>query len=194
VSSQIATQLAATSSGDLSAFADLYETVGPRIYRLSFRILRDAHQSEDVTQEVFLEVWRNSDRFDPARGSALSWLMTMTHHKAVDRVRSSEARHRRDTTHAELSRTTPFDETVAAAHAALDAQRVRAALGALTPLQRQALELTYLDGYTNGEVSRLLQIPLGTTKSRIRDGLKRLRDTMPPLAEPVLARTNQAWS
>lgn len=177
----IATQLVAPR-GDLSAFADLYESVAPRIYGLAYSILRDAHESEEITQEVFLEVWQSSDRFDPDRGSAASWVMTMAHHKAVDRVRSRAARRRRDTTHAERSRNKPFDETATAAHASLDAQKVRAALAALPHTQRQALELAFLGGYTHVEVSRLLQIPLGTAKTRIRDGLKGLRATMSPVA------------
>jgi RNA polymerase sigma-70 factor (ECF subfamily) len=169
-------QLRDASRGDESAFAALYDSVAPRVYGLVLRILRDVHQSEEVTQEVFLQLWTTSNHFDPARGSALSWVMTIAHRRAVDRVRSSEAQRRRDLTDAERSVRTPFDQTAEAVHSSLEATDVRGALATLSPTQRRALELAYLGGYTHREVSELLQIPLGTAKSRIRDGLIQLRD------------------
>jgi RNA polymerase sigma-70 factor (ECF subfamily) len=168
-------QLVATSRGEAAAFEDLYDSVAPRIYGLVLRILKDAHQSEEVTQEVFLELWRTAIRFDPTRGSAQSWVMTMAHHRAVDRVRSAESRRRLDTADARGSRETPFDQTAAAAIAAHDAQLVRAALATLCPDKRRAIELAYFDGHTYSETAQLLNIPLGTVKTRIRDGLTRMR-------------------
>ncbi|MEP6815117.1 MAG: ECF RNA polymerase sigma factor SigK [Marmoricola sp.] len=176
------TQLRAASRGDESAFADLYESVAPRVYGLVLRILRDVHQSEEVTQEVFLQLWETSNRFDPTRGSALSWIMTIAHRRAVDRVRATEAGRRRDTSEADRTLKTPFDQTAETAHASLEATMVRVALATLSPTQRQALELAYFGGHTRTEVSRLLQIPLGTAKTRIRDGLIRLRDCLAPAA------------
>lgn len=176
-------QLVASGGGDAPAFAAVYDATAPRVFGLVLRILRDAHHCEEVTQEVYLEAWRTSSRFDPERGTALTWLVTMAHHRAVDRVRGTDASRRRDAAEAAHGRTTPFDQTTAAAHASLDAQRVRAALATLSPGQRQALELTYFEGYTSREISGLLQLPLGTTKSRIRDGLIRLRDLL-SVAEP----------
>lgn len=179
-------QLVASSFGDASAFAALYEGAAPRIYGLVCRILGDVHQAEEVTQEVFLELWQTSSRFDPGRGSALSWVMTLAHRRAVDRVRSSEAGRRRDATDVELRRTTPYDQTVAAAHASLEAQTVRTALATLPVQQRQALELAYFGGHSHSEISRMLKVPLGTAKTRIRDGLIRLRVTLTPVvAEPA---------
>ena len=174
------TQLWAAGRGDESAFAALYDTVASRVYGLVLRILRDVHQSEEVTQEVFLQIWETSNRFDPARGSALSWVMTIAHRRAVDRVRSSEAQRRRDITDAERSVRTPFDQTSEAAHSSLDAAQVRGALATLSPARRRALELAYLGGHTHLEVSQLLQIPLGTAKTQIRDGLIQLRDSLAP--------------
>ncbi|RNE63620.1 ECF RNA polymerase sigma factor SigK [Cryobacterium tepidiphilum] len=171
-------QLEASSHGDEQAFAHLYDNVAPRIHGMVLRVLRDVHQSEEVTQEVFLEIWRTSSRFDQNRGSALAWVMTMAHRKAVDRVRSSEAWRRRDAADAERSRRTLTDETASAAQASLNAQGLRAALRSLSACQRQAIELAYFGGYTHSEVSELLQVPLGTAKTRIRDGLIRLRDTL----------------
>lgn len=178
--------LMASSRGDAEAFADLYGRMAPRMYGLVLRVVRDAHQSEEVTQEVFLQVWQTAGRFDPGRGSALSWLMTIAHRRAVDRVRHAEGWHRRSTADAERAREMPYDETVVAAHASMDGKEVRVALATLSPLQRQALELAYFGGCTHTEVSRILQIPLGTAKSRIRDGLLRLRAVLsPPAAEPA---------
>lgn len=178
--------LVASGRGDAQAFEEVYEAMAPRVYGLVLRLLVDVHQAEEVTQEVFLEAWQRAGRFDPARGSASSWLLSLAHHKAVDRVRATDASRRRDHTHAERTVRAPYDETAADAHAALDAATIRTALAALSPGQRQALELAYFGGHTYNEVSRLLQIPLGTAKSRIRDGLLRLRDLLAPLAvEPA---------
>ena len=174
-------QLLASGRGETPAFADLYEEVAPRVYGLVLRILGDVHQAEEVTQEVFLEVWQSCTRFESHRGSALSWLMTIAHHRAVDRVRSAESSRRRDLADAERSRPTPFDETAATVHSSLDAQMVREAIAALSPLQRQALELAYFGGLTYDEFAAQLQIPLGTAKSRARDGLLKLRDSMSSL-------------
>ena len=166
------------SRGDEVAFAELYDATSRRLFGLVLRIVRDHAMSEEVTQEVYLDVWRTSARFDPSRGSALSWLMTIAHRTAVDRVRSSESSRRRDDTHAATHQDVDFDTTAEAAQASLEAQRVRRALATLTDAQRAAVELAYLGGYTHTEVARLLDLPLGTAKTRIRDGLIRLRDTL----------------
>ncbi len=134
--------------------------------------------AQEVTQEVYLEVWRQSARYDIERGSALAWMLTIAHRKSVDRVRSAEAADRRDVTHAARTAGRPFDETAERVESRLDAQRVHRALAGLTEIQRQAVELAYLGGYTHTEVASLLDLPLGTAKTRIRDGLIRLRDTM----------------
>src|SRR5205823_3751773 len=115
---------------------------------------------------------------DPDRGSALGWMLTIVHRKAVDRVRSAEASTRRDTHYHQHNQPVEHDTTAEAAHASLEARRVRNALGSLTPIQREALELAYFGGYTHTEVATLLDLPVGTAKTRIRDGLIRLRDTM----------------
>jgi len=177
------TLVEATASGDETAFAQLYDAVSPRVYGLTLRILRDPHQSQEVVQEVLLEVWQLAARFEPGRASAMSWVLMLTHRRAVDRVRSSESGRRRELAHAEASVQTPYDETAAAVDASLDAAEVRAALATLTSVQRAAIELAYFEGCTHTEVSQRLQIPLGTAKTRIRDGLIRLRDQLAgPLA------------
>jgi RNA polymerase sigma-70 factor, ECF subfamily len=174
----LADLLRRSSRGDESAFAELYDATSRRLYGLVLRIVRDHAMSEEVTQEVYLDVWRQCARFDPERGSAISWLLTIAHRSAVDRVRASEASRRRDDAHAATHQDIDFDTTAVSAQASLEAQRVRRALTTLTDAQRSAVELAYLGGYTHTEVARLLDLPLGTAKTRIRDGLIRLRDTL----------------
>jgi RNA polymerase sigma-70 factor (ECF subfamily) len=177
-SADLADLLRRSARGDEDAFAALYDATSRRLFGLVLRIVRDHAMSEEVTQEVYLDVWRHCARFDPERGSALSWLMTIAHRTAVDRVRASEASRRRDDAHAATSQEVEFDTTAETAQASLEAQRVRRALTTLTDAQRSAVELAYLGGYTHTEVARLLDLPLGTAKTRIRDGLIRLRDTL----------------
>ena len=174
----LAELLRRSARGDEAAFADLYDATSRRVFGLVLRIVRDHAMSEEVTQEVYLDVWRTSSRFDSARGSAIAWLMTIAHRAAVDRVRSSEASRRRDDAHAAATQDVDFDVTADAVQTSLEAQRVRKALTTLTEAQRSAVELAYLGGYTHTEVATLLGLPLGTAKTRIRDGLIRLRDTL----------------
>lgn len=175
---ELAELLRRSARGDEAAFAELYDATSRRVYGLVLRIVRDPSMSEEVTQEVYLDVWRTSARFDSTRGSAIGWLMTIAHRAAVDRVRSSEASRRRDDAHAAATQEVDFDVTADAVQTSLEAQRVRTALSTLTEAQRSAVELAYLGGYTHTEVATLLGLPLGTAKTRIRDGLIRLRDTL----------------
>lgn len=164
--------------GDQDAFAQLYDATSSRVFGLAVRVVRDPAQAEEVAQEAFMEIWRTSVRFDPDRGSPLGWLLTIVHRKAVDRVRSAEASTRRDTSYHQHNQPVDHDSTAEAAQASLEARRVRNALKSLTSIQREALELAYFGGYTHTEVATLLDLPVGTAKTRIRDGLIRLRDTM----------------
>ncbi len=177
-SERLAALLRESSRGDEKAFAQLYDAVAPRLFGLILRVVRDPAQSEEVSQEAFLEIWKTASRFDENRGSALGWIMTIAHRKAVDRVRSAEAAGRRDNSYHEANQDVDYDSTADAAHSSLEAERVRRALMTLTPAQRGALELAYFGGYTHSEVATMLGLPLGTAKTRIRDGLIRLRDTL----------------
>jgi RNA polymerase sigma-70 factor (ECF subfamily) len=167
-----------SARGDQAAFSALYDATAARVYGLVLRVVRDPAQAEEVTQECFLDFWRTASRFDPERGSAVSWLLTIAHRKGVDRVRSAEAATRRDTTYHRSSGSVPHDETAEAATTALEATRVRSAMKTLTGIQREALELAYFGGYTHTEVATMLDLPVGTAKTRIRDALIRLRDAM----------------
>ena len=177
----LATQLAAASRGDAVAFALLYEALAPRVYGMVLRILRDAHQAQEVAHEVFLELWQTSGLFDPARGPAVTWVLAVAHRRAVDRVRGSEAARRGDAA-CVRSTDSPYDSTAATGQASLDARKVRVALAALSSVQREAVELAYFGGRTYRDISRLTEVPLGTAKGRIRDALMALRDTLSPAA------------
>ena len=167
-----------SARGDEQAFATFYDATSSRAYGLAVRVVRNPAQAEEVSQEAYLEVWRTASRFDPAQGSAVSWLLTILHRRAVDRVRSAEASSRRDETYHHQNQSVPHDATADAAQASMEAHRVRGALKALTPIQREALELAYFGGYTHTEVATMLDLPIGTAKTRIRDGLIRLRDAL----------------
>ena len=174
----LADALKRCARGDEAAFAEVYDLTSAKVYGLVVRVLRNPAQSEEVVQECYLEIWRNASRFDPARGSASAWIMTIAHRRAVDRVRASEADTRRDRDYGVANHVVHHDDTAETAETRIEARRVRAALDTLTPTQREAIELAYLGGYTHTEVAVMLDLPLGTAKTRIRDGLIRLRDTM----------------
>ena len=174
----LAELLKLSGRGDEAAFAQLYDATAARAFGLAVRVVRDPSQAEEVAQEAFLEIWRTASRFDRAKGSAVSWILTLVHRKAVDRVRSAEASTRRDTTYHQGNHKIEHDSTAEAAQASMEARRVRQAMSSLTEVQRQALELAYFKGYTHTEVASMLDLPVGTAKTRIRDGLIRLRDTM----------------
>lgn len=170
--------LAASARGNEAAFAQLYDRTSHRVYGMVLRVVRDPAQASEVTQDVYLQVWRESARYDAAAGSVPAWLLTIAHRRAVDRVRSAQSAAVRDDRYATVHAERPYDAVAEQAHADLDAQRVRAVLGQLTDVQREAIELAYFGGYTHREVADLLKLPLGTVKTRIRDGLIRLRDAL----------------
>ena len=170
--------MAAVARGDQTAFEQLYQRLAAPVYGLIRRVLRDPAQSEEVAQEVLVEVWRTATRYDHARGSALAWVMTMAHRRAVDRVRAEQSAATREERVARNEHTTAYDEVAEAVETRLEQQAVRRCLGALTDVQRESVTFAYYGGYTYREAAELLNVPLGTVKTRMRDGLIRLRDCL----------------
>lgn len=164
--------------GDEQAFGRVYDLIGPTVYGLVRRILRDPAQSEEVTQEVLVEVWRSANRYDPRRGSPQAWVMTLAHRKAVDRVRSEQAATDRETRAAAAGTERPYDAVAEEVTGRIERERVRRCLDNLTEVQQQSVRLAFYGGYTYREVARLLSTPLSTVKTRMRDGLIRLRDCL----------------
>jgi RNA polymerase sigma-70 factor (ECF subfamily) len=168
--------------GDTDAFAAFYDLVAARVAGLVRRVLRNRAQAEEVTQEVFVEVWRSASRFDPARGSAIGWVSALAHRRAVDRVRSAQAssdRERRVGAAWSYPDGNPgFDEVTEQVLGGLEVERLRRCLAGLTELQRESILLAYYDGHTYREVAHLLSTPVPTIKTRMRDGLIRLRDCL----------------
>ncbi|GGU94568.1 RNA polymerase sigma factor SigK [Streptomyces filipinensis] len=170
--------LVLVAGGDQRAFEDLYTLVSGPVYGLVRRVVRDPAQSEEVAQEVLLEMWRSAARYDPGRGSALSWILTLAHRRAVDRVRSARAAGEREQREALRAGEPAFDQVAEEVEAGMEREWVRRCLRRLTDLQRQSVTLAYYDGYTYREVAERLALPLGTVKTRMRDGLTRLRECL----------------
>jgi RNA polymerase sigma-70 factor (ECF subfamily) len=170
--------LVLVAGGDQRAFEDLYALVSGPVYGLVRRVVRDPAQSEEVAQEVLLETWRQAARYDPGRGSALSWILTLAHRRAVDRVRSARAAGMREQREALRAGEPAFDQVAEEVEAGMEREWVRRCLRRLTDLQRQSVTLAYYDGYTYREVAERLSLPLGTVKTRMRDGLTRLRECL----------------
>jgi RNA polymerase sigma-70 factor (ECF subfamily) len=168
--------LAAVAWGDHAAFSAVYDAAAAAVLGAVRRVLRDPAQSEEVMQEVLLEVWRSAARFDPAAGSAHAWIMMLAHRRAVDRVRSEQKATERELRAARAS--IAYDEVTDAVEARLEQERVRRCLAALTDLQRESVTLAYYHGYSYPEVAKLLGVAVGTVKTRMRDGLIRLRDCL----------------
>jgi RNA polymerase sigma-70 factor (ECF subfamily) len=176
--SDLDTLLGHVARGDQTAYEAVYDRLAGPVYGLIRKVLRDPAQSEEVAQEVMLEIWRSACRFDPAKGGAMTWAMMIAHRRAVDRVRSAAAETQRDQKTAAAAAAIAVDEVADAVEANLERERVRRCLDTLTEIQRESVTLAYYGGYSYREVAGLLSVALGTVKTRIRDGLIRMRDCM----------------
>ncbi len=174
----VADLLVAVASGDQSAFAELYDMLSSRVFGLILRVLVNRSQSEEVLQEVFLEIWQSASRFAPNKGQGRTWIMTIAHRRAVDRVRSSQSSSDRDVKAGLRDIGVAHDSVAEQVELSIEGQRVAGALAGLPEAQREAIVLAYYGGYSQNEISALLGTPLGTIKTRMRDGLTRLRTAM----------------
>ena len=166
------------ADGDQAAFARLYDMLSPRVFGLILRVLVDRSQSEEVLQEVFLEIWQSAARFAPNRGQGRSWVLTIAHRRAVDRVRSAQASTDRDVRAGFRDIGVAYDGVAEEVELRIEGRRVSEALSTLPDPQREALTLAYYGGYSQSEIAALVGAPLGTIKTRMRDGLSRLRAEM----------------
>jgi RNA polymerase sigma-70 factor (ECF subfamily) len=166
------------AEGNRAAFAEMYDRISSRVMGLVTRLLRDRAQSEEVTQEVFLEIWQQASKFDAARGSGMAWVLTMAHRRAIDRIRASQKSHERDLKIGIRDMERDFDSVSESVEIRVENERVKNAMSRLTSLQREAVILAYYGGYSHNEMADILGIPLGTVKTRLRDGMIRLRDEL----------------
>jgi RNA polymerase sigma-70 factor, ECF subfamily len=177
-SARLAELVTLTACGNEDAFAELYDLTAARIYGVVLHVLRSTDHTVEVTQEVFLEVWKQAARYSPEEGAVLAWMTTIARRRAVDRVRSVSSEAARDERYAAATVDRPVDYVWAGVEQRLDADRVQRGLECLTASQREAITLAYFGGYSQRQVAQLLSLPLGTVKTRIRNGLARLRDVL----------------
>lgn len=164
------------AAGDSGAFAAFYDDLAPAVHGVVRRVLRDPSRSEEVTQEVFVEIWRSAGRFDRTLASARTWVLTIAHRRAVDAVRREQRQ--RDRIEREMHEPALYDapDPSSVVVGGFERRRVRDAMQQLTDLQRQSIELAYFGGMSQSQIAGALDVPLGTVKTRVRDGLVRLRD------------------
>lgn len=167
--------LVKVGESDVTAFAELYELVAARVFGTIVRALRDRSQAEEVSQEVFVEIWRRAARFDRTRGTAMSWILAIAHARSVDRVRSSQSSRERDTNYAVNNVVRDTDVVLEAVISSHNRASVISAMATLTAPQRECLHLAFYGGKTQREIAEILALPLGTIKTRTRAALARLR-------------------
>jgi len=170
--------LVRTAAGDQAAFSQFYDATASRVLGLIRRLLIDAAQSEEVAQEVFLEAWQSAARFDPNKGRAQTWILTMAHRRAVDRIRASQASRDRDAAVGIRDLPTAYDQVAETVEVRVEHERVEVAMRTLSEPQRRAITLAYYGGLSQSEVAAELGIPLGTAKTRLRDAMIRLREEL----------------
>jgi RNA polymerase sigma-70 factor (ECF subfamily) len=170
------------ASGDQRAFAELYDLLSSRVFGLILRVLVNRSQSEEVLQEVFLEIWQSASRFAPNKGQGRTWVLTIAHRRAVDRVRASQSSVDRDVKAGIRDLGIAHDSVAEQVESSVEGERVVTALATLPEPQQEAIVLAYYGGYSQSEISVLTGTPLGTIKTRMRDGITRLRNEMGVIA------------
>jgi RNA polymerase sigma-70 factor (ECF subfamily) len=166
------------SGGDASALAELYDRYGSLTYGVALRILRGSADAEDAVQQAWVQIWKSAGSYDPRRGNVAAWIVTVGRTRALDLYRSLGSRRRAETNVEAAPPATPADPASDTALVQLGA-RVREALDALAPQQRQVLEIAYFEGLSQSQIAERLKAPLGTVKSWTRQGLMRLKELLP---------------
>lgn len=162
---------------DVSAFEELYDRHSRLVYGLVLRILQQAATSEEVVQDIFLQLWRNAGQYDSSRGPFVPWLLTMARNRALDHLRlKSERQRRREELPDELPPVVSAPQFEKELDDKRRAERVRALMASLNPHQKKAIELAYFEGMSHSEIAAAMKEPLGTVKSWIRNGLLRLKE------------------
>lgn len=169
--------LTRVARGDEEAFGAVYDQMSSAVYGLARRVIRDPSRAEEISQEVFLQIWKTAARFDPERGQGKSWILTLAHRRAVDAVRHDQAATNRDRKY-DWSGGPDYDQVEEEVTINLEHEQVRRCMSSLTDLQREAVHLAYFKGFTYAEVAKVLDVNPATIKTRMRDGLVRLRDCM----------------
>lgn len=164
--------------GDRSAFSDFYDALSGAVFGTALKVLRDRTLAEDAAQEAFVEIWQKAGQWDGAKARASTWALVIAHRRAVDRVRQEEAIRARQERQAPTWSERAHDATAAEVERRADHEQIRGVLDHLTDLQREVVELAYFHAMPYREIAEKLQVPLGTVKTRMRDGLIRLRDTL----------------
>jgi RNA polymerase sigma-70 factor (ECF subfamily) len=170
--------LRATGRGEEAAFEVLVDRFAPLVFGVALRVCDDRALADEVAQEAFLDAWRTAVRYDPAKGSAQAWIVTIAHRRAVDCVRTEHARSRREAQSRALLPMVEFDEVTETVEARSESERLRGCLGGLTRIQLESIRLAFFDGLTHTQISARLQVPLGTAKARVREGLGKLKVCM----------------
>lgn len=170
--------LGLVARGDQAAFGEFYDRLAPRVLGLVRRLLIDHAQAEEVTQEVFLEIWQSAARFEPNKGKASTWTLTMAHRRAIDRIRSAQAGRNRDIKVGIRDLAPDYDQVAEQVEVRVEHERVEQAMQRLSEVQRQAVSLAHYGGYSHSEIAAKLGIPIGTVKTRLRDGMIRLREEL----------------
>lgn len=168
--------LGRVANGDRRSFEEIYSLMAGRTYGIIVQVLRDHAQAEEVAQEVFIEIWRTAPRFDRGKGNARSWMLNMAHRRAIDRVRSVQASRQREDRF--IQPTTDYDNVVEHVESRLETEQLRDCLDGLSSAQRESITLAFFECLSYPRVAEILSVPLGTIKSRMRDGLSRLRDCL----------------
>ena len=163
---------------DESAIAALYDRYGRLAFGLAYRVLGERNAAEDVVQEAFLSVWRRAASFETARGSVRTWVLSIVHHRAIDRLRGTAGRTRQDAPIDDFERTLATDDPWREVSLVIQRETLQRAIATLPDAQRQAVELAYFEGFTQQEIATKMDVPVGTVKGRLRLAMQRLRSLL----------------